>query len=66
MGRACSANGAKRDASIILVGKPEGKGTLGRPRRKWEGNIKTDLREIGWFGMDLLIWLRIGISGGFL
>jgi len=29
-----------------LVGKPEGKGTLGRPRRKWEYNIKMDLREI--------------------
>jgi hypothetical protein len=34
------------------VGKPEGKRPQGTPRRRWEGNIKTDLREIGWGGMD--------------
>jgi hypothetical protein len=34
-----------------LVGKPEGKRPLGRPRRKWVDNIKMDLREIGWYGM---------------
>jgi hypothetical protein len=34
------------------VGKPEGKRPLGRPRRKWEENIRIDLREIGWGGMD--------------
>jgi hypothetical protein len=34
------------------VGKPEGKRPLGRPRRRWVGNIKMDLREIGWNGMD--------------
>jgi hypothetical protein len=34
------------------VGKPEGKGALGRPRRRREDNIRTDLREIGWGGMD--------------
>jgi hypothetical protein len=33
------------------VGKPEEKRPLGRPRRRWEGNIKIDLREIGWDGM---------------
>jgi hypothetical protein len=38
---------AKRDAYRILVGKPEG-----RPRRRWVDNIKMDLREIGWDGMD--------------
>jgi hypothetical protein len=37
--------------SIILVGKPEGKRSLGRPRRRWEDTIKMDLREIGWGGM---------------
>jgi hypothetical protein len=42
--------GEKRNA--ILVGKPEGKGPLGRPRRRWVGNIKMDLREMGWDGMD--------------
>jgi hypothetical protein len=36
----------------ILVGKPEGKRPLGRPRRMWEDNIKMDLREIGWDGVD--------------
>jgi hypothetical protein len=34
------------------VGKPEGKRTLGKPRRRWEDNIKMDLREMGWGGMD--------------
>ena len=32
----------------VLVGKPEGRGALGRPRRRWEDNIKMDLREVGW------------------
>jgi hypothetical protein len=36
----------------ILVGKPEGKRPLGRPRPRWEDNIRMDLREIGWGGMD--------------
>jgi hypothetical protein len=36
----------------ILVGKPEGKRPLGRPRRRWEDNIKMDLGGIGWGGMD--------------
>jgi hypothetical protein len=36
----------------LLVGKPEGKRTLGRPRRRWADNIKMDLREIGLYGMD--------------
>ena len=31
----------------VLVGKPEGKSPLGRPRRRWEGNIKMDLEEVG-------------------
>jgi hypothetical protein len=44
--------GEKRNACRILVGKPEGKRTLGRPRRRWEDNIRMDLREIGWGGMD--------------
>jgi hypothetical protein len=38
----------------ILVGKPEGKRPLGRPRLGWVGNIKMDLREIGWGVMDLV------------
>jgi hypothetical protein len=43
---------AKRNAYRILVVKPEGKRPLGRPRRGWVDNIKMDLREIGWDGMD--------------
>jgi hypothetical protein len=44
--------GEKRNACRILVRKPEGKRRLGRPRRRWEDNIKMDLREIVWGGMD--------------
>jgi hypothetical protein len=44
--------GEKRNAHRILVGKPEGKRSLGRHRRRWVDNIKMDLREIGWDGMD--------------
>jgi hypothetical protein len=44
--------GAKRNAYRILVGKPEGKRPLGRPKRRWEDNIKMNIREIGWGGMD--------------
>jgi hypothetical protein len=36
----------------ILVGKPEGKRPLGRPRRRWLGSFKMNLREVGWDGMD--------------
>jgi hypothetical protein len=45
-------NGAKRNACRILVGKPEGKRLLGRRRCRWVDNIKRDLREMGWDGMD--------------
>jgi hypothetical protein len=41
----------KRNAYRILMGKPEGKTLLRRPRRRWEGNIEMDLRE-GWYGLD--------------
>jgi hypothetical protein len=44
--------GEKRDAYRILVGKPERKRPLGRPRRSWVDNIETDLRVIGLGGMD--------------
>jgi hypothetical protein len=51
MGTACSTNGEK-NAYRILVGNPEEKRPLGRPGRRWVDNIKMDLREIGWDGMD--------------
>jgi hypothetical protein len=44
--------GEKRNAYRILMGKPEGKRPLGRPRRRWVENIKIDLRKIGWDGVD--------------
>jgi hypothetical protein len=46
----------KRNAYRILVGKPEGKRPLGRPRCKWVDNIKGDLKEIGLYGMD---WIAL-------
>jgi hypothetical protein len=52
MGGACNTNGEKVNAYRILVRKLEGKRPLGRPRCRWEDNIKMDLREIGWGGMD--------------
>jgi hypothetical protein len=52
----------KRNVYRIMVGKPEGKRPLGRPRHRWVNNIKMDLRYSGvlWTG---LIWLRAGTSG---
>jgi hypothetical protein len=43
--------GEKRNAYTVLVRQPEGKRPLGRSRRRWEDNIRIDLREIGWGGM---------------
>jgi hypothetical protein len=48
--------GEVRGAYNILVRKPEGRRPLGRPRRKWEDNIKMDLREIGFEDVD---WIRL-------
>jgi hypothetical protein len=48
--------GETRNAYRILVGKPEGKRPVGKPRRKWVDNIKMDLREIAWDGMD---WIEL-------
>jgi hypothetical protein len=42
----------KRNAYTILMGKPQGKRPLGRPRRRWLYKLKMELREIGWDGMD--------------
>jgi hypothetical protein len=42
----------EKNSHRILVGKPEGKRPLGRPRRRWVDNIKIDIREIGWDGVD--------------
>jgi hypothetical protein len=47
--------GEKRGAYRILVGRPDGRRPLGRPRHRWEDNIKIDLQEMGW-GMD---WIDV-------
>jgi hypothetical protein len=44
--------GERRNANRTLVGMPEGKRPLGRPRRRWIDNIKMDLRDIGWDSME--------------
>jgi hypothetical protein len=59
--------GEGRKVYMVLVGKPEGKIPLERPRRRWEDGIKMDLREIGWGGVwSGFTWLRIGNVGGVL
>jgi hypothetical protein len=57
--------GEGRGAYRILVGRPERR-PLGKPRRRWEDNIKMDLHEVGWGAWTRLIWLRIGTGGGLL
>jgi len=55
----------RRGVYWLLVGKPEGKIPLGRPRHRWEDDIKIDLQKVGWGGAGTgLIWLRIGTGGG--
>ena len=59
--------GEERGVHRVLVGKPEGKRPLGRPRRRWEDNIKMDLQEMGGrCGDSGWRWLRIGTGGGHL
>jgi len=48
--------GEKRDVYRVLVGKPEGRKPLGRPRRRWEDSIKMHLQEVGCGGMD---WIEL-------
>jgi len=48
--------GERRGVYRVFVGKPEGKRPLGRPRRRWENNIKIDLQEVGCGGMD---WIEL-------
>jgi hypothetical protein len=56
----------KRNTYRMLLGKPEGKRPLERPRHTWTNNTKIDLTETGWDGMvwTASIWLRIGTNGG--
>jgi hypothetical protein len=52
--------------SRILVGKPEGKIPLGRPRRRWWAILRWILKKQDWMVWPASIWLRIGTSGGLL
>ena len=54
MGRTCSTMEQSRNAYRVILGKPEGKRPLGRSRRRWEDNIKMDLREVGCDPGDLI------------
>jgi hypothetical protein len=56
MGWTCGTHGEERGVYSILVGKPEAKRPLVGPRRKWENNIKLDLREVGIDGAN---WIRL-------
>jgi hypothetical protein len=58
--------GEERQVYRVLVGKPEGKRSLGRPRRRWEDEIRMDLREIGWRVSTAFVGLWIGTRGGLL
>jgi hypothetical protein len=58
--------GEGRGVYRVLFGRHEGKRPLGRPRRRWEDNIKMDLRETGIVGRTEFGWLRIGSGGRLL
>jgi len=66
VGGTCSTHGEGRDLHRALFSRPEGKRPLGRPRHRWEDNIKTDLKEIGIGGAN---WIRLTgarVLGGLL
>jgi hypothetical protein len=48
--------GEERNVHKVLMGKPEGKRPLGRPRHRWEDGIRMDLREIGWGSVE---WMQL-------
>jgi hypothetical protein len=58
--------GEGRGVYRVSFGRPEGKRPLGRPRRRWEDNIKLDLGRQGPMGRTGFSWLRIGSIAGFL
>jgi hypothetical protein len=59
MGGSCNTNGEKRNAYRLLVGKPEGKRSLGRPRRRLVDNIRMGLGEVGWGDVD---WIGLAVD----
>jgi hypothetical protein len=50
------SGGEERGVHRVLMGKPEGKRPLGRPRGRWEDNIKMNLQEVGYWGLD---WIEL-------
>jgi len=56
VGRTCGTHGDRRGVYRVLIGRPEGKRTLGRPGHRWEDNIKMDLRETGIDGAN---WIQL-------
>jgi hypothetical protein len=56
VGWTCGAHGEERGVYRVLVVSPEGKRSLGRPRRRWEVNLKVDLKEVG---IDRANWIQV-------
>ena len=56
MGGSCRTYGVRRGVYRVLVGKPEGKRPLRRPRHRWEDNMKMDLQEVGCRGIE---WIEL-------
>jgi hypothetical protein len=61
VGGARSAEGEEKGVYRVLVGNPEGKRPLGRPRRRWDSDIRIDLQEVGCGGMD---WIGLAEDKG--
>jgi hypothetical protein len=64
MAGACGTHGRREKGVQGMVEKPEGKRSLGRPRRRWEDGNIMDLREISWGLWSGFTWLRTGAGGG--
>jgi hypothetical protein len=58
--------GEETNVYKVLIGKPEGRGALGRQRSRGSDEIRIDLRETGWGSVEWIHWLRIGTGGGLL
>jgi len=63
VGGACSTYGARRSVYRGFVGKPEGTKPLGRPRSRWEVNIKMELQKVG-LGGGAMAWINLAQDGG--
>jgi hypothetical protein len=66
VGGACGTHGRGEKRVQGLVGRPEGKSVVGRPRLRWENGIKIDFRDIGWEVWSGFTSLRIGTGGELL